>query len=305
MRGIDISNWQKGITPSKTGVEFCICKATEGLGFIDKQCDTFIQNCIANNILFGFYHFARENYAAQEAKYFYMNTKGYLKKGIPVLDYEVWGKNANDVKWCEEFIQEFYNLTGVWCVLYISASHCKDFKNSWIPSKCGLWVAGYPKNFTSWTDQAMPYSIAPWSFAAIWQFTSSLKLSGWNGSLDGNIAYMDKAAWMKYAGSNASTPETPSAPDYNKLADEVIAGQWGNGNERKSRLNVAFGLGTYDKVQAIVNEKLKTVPDYEKLATEVIAGKWGNGWNREQALNNAYGSGTYDKVQAIVNERLK
>lgn len=303
LKGIDVSNWQKGFKPSEIQPDFCICKATEGLGFVDKQCDIFIQNCVANNILFGFYHFARENYAAQEAKYFYTNTKGYLKKGIPVLDYEVWGKNTNDVKWCEEFIQEFYNLTGIWCVLYISASNCSKFKNSWIPSKCGLWVAGYPRDYNTWANEQMPYNITPWKTWAIWQFTSSLKYNGIN--LDANYANMTKEAWMKYAGSNASTPATPSTPDYDKLADQVIAGQWGNGNERKSRLNVAYGLGTYDKVQTIVNEKLKATPDYERLAIEVIAGKWGNGWNREQALNNAYGSGTYDKVQKIVNERMK
>lgn len=302
LKGIDISNWQNGIDIGKLDIDFMICKATEGSSYVDKTCDSYVQKAIAKGIKWGIYHFARENSAAREAEFFYNNIKGYIRKGIPVLDYEVWGKNSNDVSWCEQFIQRFYDLSGVWCMIYISASHCKDFARSWIPSKCGLWVAGYPKSYTSWPSTTLPYNISPWQTCAIWQFTSSLRLNGFNGNLDGDYAYMDTLSWDKFANASGST-NNPTV-DYNALADQVIAGQWGNGQERKDRLNVAYGLGTYEKVQAIVNQKLNATPNYEQLATEVIAGKWGNGWNRQQALDNAYGAGTYEKVQAIVNKRL-
>lgn len=302
LKGIDISNWQNGIDIAKLNIDFMICKATEGKTYVDKTCEPYIQKAKSLGKLWGFYHFARENSAVSEADFFYKNVKGYLGHGIPILDYEVWSKNPNDIIWCEAFIQRFYELSGIYCMIYISASHCKDFAKSWIPSKCGLWVAGYPKNYTNWINDSLPYNVSPWQFAAIWQFTSSLRLSGFNGNLDGDYAYMDSISWGKYANSNDGQTQSPN---YNELADQVIAGQWGNGQERKDRLEVAFGIGTYEKVQAIVNQKLQATPDYEKLATEVIAGKWGIGWNRQQALDNAYGSGTYEKVQAIVNERLK
>ena len=305
LKGIDISNWQAGIDLSKLDIDFVICKATEGNSFVDKYCDEFITKAKSLGKLWGFYHFARSNSPEAEAEFFYKNTKGYIENGIPVLDYEVWGQNK-DVSWCEKFIQKFYDLTGIYCMLYISASHCKDFKGSWIPSKCGLWVAGYPKNYTEYPGANMPYNVAPWQIVAIWQFTSSLKLSGFNGNLDGNYAYMDANGWSLYAGKGiGGSNGNIDLPNYDKLADEVINGKWGNGNERKSRLDVAYGLGTYDKVQKLVNEKLAYTPDYAALADEVIAGKWGNGWNREQALNNAYGAGTYERVQKIVNEKLK
>lgn len=303
LKGVDISNWQNGINVDKLPIDFLFCKATEGASYVDKKCNSYVSSAIKKGIKWGIYHFARENSASKEAEFFYNNIKGYIKKGIPVLDYEVWGKNKNDVSWCEQFIQRFYDLSGVWCMIYISASHCKDFSNSWIPGKCGLWVAGYPKNYTNWPSDKMPYSVFPWPYCVVWQFTSSLRLAEFNGNLDGNYAYIDANTWDKYANASSST-NTPNI-DYNALADQVIKGQWGNGNERKARLNTAYGLGTYDKVQAIVNEKLKVQPDYNKLATEVISGKWGNGWNRQNALDNAYGAGTYDKVQKIVNERLK
>lgn len=204
LKGIDISNWQKNIIPSNLNIDFCICKATEGTWFVDKFCDAFIQNCKAKCIPWGFYHFAQTASPYDEAKYFYDNCKGYIRHGIPVLDYEVWGLN-DDVLWCEQFISKFHDLSGVWPLLYISASHCKDFQDSWIPNQCGLWVAGYPNNATTWGDSDIPYDISPWSFAAMWQFTSALQLPDYNGSLDGDYAYMDAKAWAKYAGSSTET----------------------------------------------------------------------------------------------------
>lgn len=217
MKGIDISNWQFNLIPSNLDIDFCICKATEGTEFIDKFCDAFIQNCKSAGILYGFYHFAGTNDPYSEAQYFYENCLGYIGDGVPVLDYEVWGLN-DDVSWCELFLAEFHRLSGVWPLLYISASHCYDFQNSWIPQTCGLWVAGYPKNYMSWPDDYMPYEIGPWEFAAIWQFTSGLRLDGYNGPLDGDIAYMDETAWKKYAGAgNWEKPIEPAAKEKKKI----------------------------------------------------------------------------------------
>ena len=192
--GIDISNWQSGLKPSmiqknskKDRIDFCICKATEGTVFVDKWCDSFIQDCIENNILFGFYHFASHDDPRKEAEFFFDNCRGYIGKGIPVLDYEV--DNANNAQWCEKFMRRFHDLAGVWPILYISASRCSQYGASWIPNKCGLWVAGYPYTMSSWTYDEMPYDISPWDDAAIWQFTSQLILQGYVGKLDGDAPY--------------------------------------------------------------------------------------------------------------------
>ena len=199
IRGVDVSNWQARLVPHDLNIEFCICKATEGCHFVDPYCDGFVQDCIANKILWGFYHFARENHPKTEAEFFYNNCTGYIGKGVPVLDYEVWGEN-DDMAWCETFLTRFHELSGIWPMLYISASHCHEFTGSWIPEKCGLWVAGYPHDTSTYIDEAMPYDISPWAFAAIWQFTSGLILPGYVGSLDGDLAFMDETAWRKYAG---------------------------------------------------------------------------------------------------------
>ena len=292
MRGIDISNWQKGLIPSSLDIDFCICKATEGLDYTDPSCDVFVQNCIDNNILWGFYHFARENNPEDEAQYFYDNCRNYFNHGIPILDYET--DNYDNRDWCERFIQKIYELSGVWCVIYISAYRCMQYNGSWIPEKCGLWVAGYPWENPNWTDEEMPYGIYPWEFCAMWQFTSSLIIPGFWEKLDGDIAYMDENAWLKYANSTGTPPivEKPTSPEKSTddLVVETLLGEYGTGEDRKRMLG-----SRYDEVQNRINVL------YE-IAEQVIRGDWGNGWNRETALNGA--GYPYEIVQKIVNDIL-
>ena len=76
LRGIDISNWQAGFDISAAQPGFVIAKATEGTTYVDRCCDGFVKDCIKHDIPFGFYHFARSNDAAAEAKFFYENTRG-------------------------------------------------------------------------------------------------------------------------------------------------------------------------------------------------------------------------------------
>ena len=296
MQGVDISNWQAGCIPSNLPVDFCIVKATEGIGFTDPTCEGFVSNCRDNGILWGFYHFARENEPEDEAQYFYDECWGYFNQGIPVLDYET--SNYNNCEWCERFLSKLHELTGIWAMLYISASRCGEYENSWIADNCGLWVAGYPWDMDSFEQAGnMPYNIYPWSFAAIWQFTSGLHLPGYDGRLDGNIGYLDADAWMKYAGSSEPAPKptpapTPEPPEktIDDYVREVLAGAYGNDQERIDALGAM-----YQPVQDRINELYR-------IADEVINGDWGNGWNRENALTGA--GYPYDIVQGIVNSIL-
>ena len=85
-----------------------------------------------------------------------------------------------------------------------------------------------------------------------------------------------------------------------ELANEVIDGKWGNGNDRKERLTKA-GYN-YRLVQDKVNELLSKKSVLE-LANEVIAGKWGNGNDRKNRLTKA--GYNYRLVQDKVNELLR
>ena len=104
---------------------------------------------------------------------------------------------------------------------------------------------------------------------------------------------------------------TASNPNTNKksnetIADEVIQGKWGNGQDRKNKLQAA-GYD-YNTIQSIVNQKLGAKPvsnkkSNETIADEVIQGKWGNGQDRKNKLQAA--GYDYNTIQAIVNRKLR
>ena len=103
--------------------------------------------------------------------------------------------------------------------------------------------------------------------------------------------------------SQPSAPAAPSAPvvDIDALARAVIRGDYGVGDERRSRLGA-----NYDAVQNRVNEMLgasavSSAPsvDIDALARAVIRGDYGVGDERRSRLG-----ANYDAVQARVNQIL-
>ena len=84
-----------------------------------------------------------------------------------------------------------------------------------------------------------------------------------------------------------------------EIVQEVIAGKWGNGEERKTALTKA-GYD-YNTIQSLVNTSLKK--SNEEIAKEVISGKWGNGNERKTALTKA--GNDYNTFQSLVNKLLK
>ena len=131
-----------------------------------------------------------------------------------------------------------------------------------------------------------------------------------NKSCPGDWLYSrlgDVAAKVTVNLSSASTPTTtPStSKTTEEVAEEVIAGKWGNGEDRKQRLTAA-GYN-YSLIQAKVNELMgaKTTvssKSIDELAREVIQGKWGNGEERKNRLISA--GYDYSAVQAKVNELM-
>lgn len=104
-------------------------------------------------------------------------------------------------------------------------------------------------------------------------------------------------------GGSPAAPTPSAAGDIEALAQAVIRGEYGNGEDRKTRLG-----GQYAAVQARVNTKLSGAapaatpapgPNLEALADAVIRGEYGNGQERRNRLGHLY-----DAVQAIVNRKL-
>ena len=223
--GLDISRWQS-VGTGDSAKDFIICKATEGSGYVDPNCDKHYQRAKSKGKLLGVYHFARPDLnkgtagAKAEAAYFVKNCKGYIGQAILVLDWEQPG-TTGQVSWAKAWLDEVYRLTGVRPLIYMSASVVNGNNWSSISGNYGLWIAGYPsaynvKNPPTPTVKNMPYKIGSWKFWAIWQYSSSA------GTLDRNIANMDKTAWGKYAGSKPVATQ-PAAPAPAK--EEPASGQ--------------------------------------------------------------------------------
>lgn len=92
-----------------------------------------------------------------------------------------------------------------------------------------------------------------------------------------------------------------------EVAKEVIAGQWGNGAERKKRLEAAGYSynAVQDEVNRIVSGKKPSQPNKKsntEIAKEVIKGKWGNGAERKRRLEAA--GYNYNEIQNEVNRIL-
>lgn len=99
---------------------------------------------------------------------------------------------------------------------------------------------------------------------------------------------------------------TTDKKDVDTIAREVIAGRWGNGNDRKQRLTAAGynPAEVQNHVNVLMNGGTNSNQlDINTIAREVIAGKWGNGAARVQKLRRAGYNPT--EVQKRVNEMLR
>ena len=264
MNGIDISMWQRDINLSAIKADFVIVKATEGIGYVDKSCDMLFQKALSLGKKLGFYHFARptaNNDPIREADFFYENCKGYFGKAIPILDWEA--ENKQNIAYAKAWLDRVYQRSGVKPVIYMSESVANAYNWSSVANAdYGLWVAKYRDNNPDYNYNMANAGTRPrvkwWKFYCMWQWTSTGRLNGYSGNLDCNVFYGDGTTWDKYAGKSGTTqpvkPTQPVKKSNEEIANEVINGAWGNGEDRKKRLTDA-GYN-YTVVQAIVNKKM-------------------------------------------------
>lgn len=212
MRFIDLSNWQGGINlpallPNIDGV---VCKATQGKTFVDPYCDGWVQQCLVARKPWGFYHFAGDNDAAEEADYFITQTMNYFGHGIPILDWEgVYNEYGNlifdqPVSWVNTFVRRVREKTGVWPWIY---SNPWRFNQGGVEPNCARWVAKYPAVTSPSFEQAESWECPETDGNVVaWQFCSDGRVSGYNGNLDCSLFYGTENQWRAYAlGANSET----------------------------------------------------------------------------------------------------
>lgn len=310
--GIDVSHWQGDFNfaraKSNEGVEFAIIKAGGGDAglYKDSKFESNYKKCEDCGLPKGAYFYGNAKSVAEakkEAEYFISILSG-KKYEYPVF-YDVEGKmiTDNDRATLTEIVKTFCSTmesAGYWVGIYSSESFFNSEMNDGELTRYSHWVARWGKS------KPAPSSGAE---TQIWQFggeTNLIRSNKINGqTCDQDYCYVDYPAKIKAAGLNGYSKGDSSAPAKKsnaEIANEVIAGKWGNGTGRKERLT---GAGyNYSEIQEIVNGKLGVNPkkSVDEIAREVIHGDWGNGNERKQRLENA--GYNYSEIQARVNKLL-
>lgn len=212
MNGIDVASYQAGIDLSAVPCDFVIVKATEGNYYTNPDFTRAYDQAVSLGKKVGVYHYANGIASAEtEAAYFLDTIGDRVGKAVLVLDWEQGSNNAfSNPGYAKAWLDYVFQKTGVRPLIYMSKSVCYGYDWSAVAPNHGLWVAQYANNnptgyqSSPWTDSN---GYGAWSAPAIFQYTSTGRLSGWNGNLDLNIAYMDGTAWDKYAqGENYKEP---------------------------------------------------------------------------------------------------
>jgi lysozyme len=296
-RGIDVSHWQGAVDWRKVkaaGIQFAIIKAggsDAGL-YTDPKWEENYREAKANGITVGAYYFVGPACTTAEAgradaERFIKQLAGKQLEYPVYLDAEATtakakaGATEAAIAFCRAL-----EAAGYYAGIY--SSTYSGFRDRLDDSKLTAfthWVAQYASKCT--------YGGA----YGIWQYSSSGRVNGINGNVDLDISYQDYPSIIKSGGFNgyakqttAPKPITPVQPHktVDELAREVLAGKWGNGEDRKNRIRTA-GYD-YAAVQVKVNELLGasqavyyTVRSGDTLSA--IARKYGTSVGTIQKLN--------------------
>lgn len=300
MNGIDISNWQNGINLDAVPYDFIIAKATQGKTYVSPDCARQVEQARARGKLFGVYHYIDGSGAIGEADFFIDNIENWVGEGMLCLD---WESNQNSAWGNEDYLrqvaQRVIDRTGIPPVIYVQQSRMAQVKPIADALNCALWIAQYANmNATGYQD-------APWNegaySCAIRQYSSCGRLSGYSGNLDLNKAYMDAAAWKKYAnpsgGASAPSP-APSKPSASApsgstldLVYHIVTNDI-NGDARRD-----YCGSRYDDVQGFINDTHDA--SASTLAKWIRAGKYGNNPVRQTVIEAC--GGKYREAQDIIN----
>lgn len=308
-KGVDISAWQGNIDIKSLAsqVDFFIFRSHAGLSK-DSKVDRNVKLCIEAGKPYGLYIYSyalNTTRAAQEAERVIATANSYSRKpNFLVIDMEDADsyKKRNGMPSNQTLRDictiecEAFEKAGYYAMIYASSSWFKNQLSGL--TRFDKWIAHWPTSGGKQKGNATDPSGENANNCGIWQFTSQGTLNGYSGNLDMNYGYKD------FIVNGYSVNPEPSAPtkSIDQLAQEVINGQWGNGDDRKKRLTEA-GYD-YNAVQNKVNQLLSkpAKKSITEIAKEVIAGKWGNGSERKAKLEAA--GYNYTEVQNKVNELL-
>lgn len=174
------------------GYEFCIHKASEGVGFKDRYLESRWREMKAANVARGCYHFARpsQTSARAEADYFLGIVTPLLEPGDSVwldMEDERLPVGANASPWSLEWLGRVQQALGFAPGLYTYPAYVTERRlTDPALARYPLWWASY--------SQPMRPTPTPWASTAVWQYTSDGTVPGTTGRIDLNWYLGDSVA---------------------------------------------------------------------------------------------------------------
>lgn len=252
MYGMDISTYQSKLDLTKGTYDFAIIKATEGVGFVDRDFHNFAVQLTKLNKLIGCYHFARPDLHGtvsgmeKEADWFIEKVKdeGLLNKAILVLDWEREPTDKDGL--VQAWVLRVESQTGITPFIYGSRSKMIMWKNWWAMSHCPIWVAAWPtiQRHQVGIDPGLipPSKTINWS---IWQYSSTGRYPEFSGNVDLDYCEFDRETWLKMAGHK----EEPIKEVINKDMEWAI----------NTGLFTGYGNGLYRPKDPLTREQAATL----------------------------------------------
>jgi GH25 family lysozyme M1 (1,4-beta-N-acetylmuramidase) len=164
-QGLDLSKWQENFDPTKSlrPIDFVILKASEGIGYSDKNFKKFYQSSKSGGVpITGAYHYLRSGLdVTQQVNTFLNEISGTSLDFLAVdVEHENNVVDANYAQMAREFIRQVGERTGKPVLLYTSMSIADDYFNKPQDKNIPLWL--------SWPEERAtdPIIGRPW---AIWQ----------------------------------------------------------------------------------------------------------------------------------------
>ena len=259
--GIDISSHQGGLHIAAIWADFVIVKVTEGTGYVNPFWQQQAEATLAAGKRLGLYHFANDEDANEQARFFLDRAKAYAGRATFWLDWEADALNLAPSD-ALVILNQMAAETGSTPGIYLNGAGLESGNWSAVAGRFPLWYAGGP----DYSDYGRAYSDPPIPNVPYWggnvlihQYTEDGYLPGYNSHLDLD-RLRDRSAWdtMKGGGQVAATaPAASPAPSASPYTGKK------NKSDGQSELvcNGVFGIATIGRLQQVMGTAIDGVLD--------------------------------------------
>lgn len=246
-RGIDVSEHQGEIdfnAVKSDGVDFVIIRAGYGIGHVDKKFYTNYTNAKAAGLDVGAYWYSYatdDDFCRQESQSCIETIRGLTFEYPIFFDLEEQSQISQGKEFCSNLIDVFCSTlenAGYFSGFYSYLGMISSVVSDYIKSRYTCWVAQWSSNCSYAGNYGM------------WQYSATGNIDGIQTDVDCNYCYVNYPALIKKLQLNGFNNDSDKLKTI-EVAQEVLAGKWNVGEERRKLLEAA-GYN-YNLVQDEVN----------------------------------------------------